>query len=246
MAYRRGRLQTGVKAGRRINRTLPENATDDLVSAGVAVEIELGRDVAEQVGVYPHPGKLVDGVGDLVGETSDHLWTSPYSGEEGSTIGRRQPGAKLPKVAFDQLDALLRHWVIERLAVLDLLGLYDNVHRCAASWADEVPIEIEPLEIANAHWRHQEYLDGDGHLSFDGAAVRSWIASGGAHQLVRELEQSLQILRVVKLSETRPISLREAGAAGLKASNYCPWLVEVVPRGAGDAGQSPLSCGPDD
>lgn len=194
MAYRRGRLQTGVKAGRRINRTLPENATDDLVSAGVPVEIEFGSDVAEQVGVYPHPGMCVDRVGDLVGETSDHLWTSASSGEEGRTIGRRQPGAKLPKVAFDQLEALLRHWVIERLAILDLRGLYDDVHGSITIWSDEVSIEIQRAEIANAHWRHQKYFDDGCHLSFDGTAVRSWIASGGAHQLVREPEQSLQIL----------------------------------------------------
>src|ERR1700730_7542450 len=98
MADRRRRLQPGVKTDRCVDRALPENASHDLVSAGVGFEIELGRDVAEQVGVYSHPGIRVDRVGDLFGQTSDHLWPPSSSGEQGSTAGRRQPRPKLAKV----------------------------------------------------------------------------------------------------------------------------------------------------
>jgi hypothetical protein len=93
------------------------------------------------------------------------------------------------------------------------------VHRSIRSRADEVPIEIQLGEVADAYRCHREDFDCDGDLGLDGTAVRSPIASSNPHQLARQLQECLPILRIVKLSKTGPISFCKATAISLKASN---------------------------
>ena len=67
------RFQTGVKAGRRTYRTMCKHPSNDLVLAGIGVEVKLGAGMTKQMRVHLHSGVAMDGFADLIAERVERL-----------------------------------------------------------------------------------------------------------------------------------------------------------------------------
>src|SRR5215469_18845732 len=103
MPYRRRRLQAGVEGVSGIDRAVTQCAADHLVAARIAIEIQLCRDMAEQMRMDLQSGVGADSSRDLRSEKRLILWARANSGEQCPIACRRQMGAKLTKIELDEI-----------------------------------------------------------------------------------------------------------------------------------------------
>jgi len=82
------------------------------------------------------------------------------------------------------------------MPVLRHLGRDDDMHGPGPSRADEVSLDIELHEIADAHWDHDQHLDCTGRLGLERASADVAASSGRGHQLAWQVQQRQQTLRV--------------------------------------------------
>src|SRR5215469_12296221 len=162
MPYRRCRLQAGVEGVSGIDRAVTQCAADNLVAARIVIEIQLCRDMAEQMRMDSQSGVGADGSRDLRSEKRLILWAFANSGEQCRIASRRQMGPKLAEIELDQIDALRRQRALERFSVFDLFCADDDIERLAPPWPDEIPFDVEPDQIPHSNPGHQQDLDGNG------------------------------------------------------------------------------------
>lgn len=81
MPNRRRSLQPRVETSSGIDRSMTQDAADDLLSAGIGVEKQLGGDMSEQVGMHMQSRVGVDGSRDLSAEEGLVLWAAGNSRE---------------------------------------------------------------------------------------------------------------------------------------------------------------------
>jgi len=79
---RRGRLlPPRVGANRRSDRAVTEHSTHDLIAPRVAVQVQLGVEMAEKVDINRKPGMRVNGTTNLPGEDMLPLGSTASAGE---------------------------------------------------------------------------------------------------------------------------------------------------------------------
>jgi hypothetical protein len=137
-------------------------------------------------------------------------------------------GPKFTDITLNKIDAFRWKWVLERLSVFDLFGVYDDVQCPALARPDEISLDIKLYQVSHAYRRHQQNLDGNGQLSPHCPSLQIPMCTGLAHQLVRKLQQRNDVSTVIESSQPRPINFRKPASTRCEAANDASHLIQMV------------------
>ena len=183
--------------------------------------------------VHPHAGVREHRGADLVTQGVGVLAAVAASGKQRGAAGGCQRRAELREVALDQGDATGRQRVFERLVVLRLVVLDDDVQGVACpARPDQVPLEIEARQIGDADRRHQQDLDRHRRLRQPCGPHRVLLPLRQGHQLGRQLHQGERRLRVVQCPQAGAILRRQAAPGCFETTDHRRHPVQVLRVGA--------------
>lgn len=163
-------LEAGIEPGRRVHLLVAEDTAHDFVSAGLGIQIELRRDVAEEMQIDLEAGEPEHVLDDLLAERARRLRLAILGREQGGRKPRGQDQPMLIEIPLEERDAPLRQLELEVDRILDLACRDHEV--ALRSDANDVALNVESSEVLAPDRRHNQKLDPERNAGQDRRPLR--------------------------------------------------------------------------
>src|ERR1700730_9185180 len=184
-------FEPAIELYRGLDTTVPRDAPNGLVVARMMLEIDSRRGVAKLVRGDAQANGVIDTLGDLAAECFCILAAAGLAAEQPKVIRpSQQRRTKIMNIFVDQGRQLVVEWEVEIDAVLHvIMRKHQHVRRVESTRLDQVLIEPDVDEVAQADGGECENGDADRHLGCDSGLDARMLPQGSrlSHQCPGEI-----------------------------------------------------------